>query len=134
MTSVPATSGSVLHGSNADSFGALLLSFAQAVPSFCWLLLSAILFGCGEYLSKKWALEPSLKGGIAVILVDAVGVTLWLPALLNRNQLSIVGVMWALLGTVVTLSIGLFIFKETLNWVQWIGIVFAFAALALLQK
>jgi len=114
--------------------GFWFVPFVQAVPSFCWLLFSAMLFGCGEYLSKRWASAPSWKLGAAVVFVDAIGVILWLPALLNRNQLSIVGVLWALLGTVVTLSIGLFIFKESLTWVQWIGIVCAFIALALLQK
>lgn len=114
--------------------GSWFLSAIQVVPSFCWLLLSAVLFGCGEYLSKRWASAPSWKLGAAVVFVDAIGVILWLPALMNRNQLSIVGVLWALLGTVVTLSIGLFIFKESLTWVQWIGIICAFVALVLLEK
>ncbi|MDO8468891.1 MAG: hypothetical protein Q7S29_04000 [Candidatus Peribacter sp.] len=124
---------STLDGFSVRS-GSWLLSAIQVVPSFCWLLLSAVLFGCGEYLSKRWASAPSFKLGAAVVLVDAIGVILWLPALYNRNQLSIVGVLWALLGTVVTVSIGLFIFKESLTWVQWVGIVCAFVALALLQK
>ncbi|MDD5041918.1 MAG: hypothetical protein PHX87_05770 [Candidatus Peribacteraceae bacterium] len=118
----------------SERSGSWFLSSVQAVPSFGWLLLSALFFGCGEFFSKKWALAPSFGGGIAVVVVDAIGVVLWLPALLNRNQLSIVGVLWALLGAVVTVSIGLLIFRESLTWVQWIGIVCAFVALALLQK
>lgn len=124
---------SVIDGAGVRS-EAWFLSLVQTVPSFCWLLLSALLFGCGEYLSKRWATVPSWKLGAAVVAVDAIGVILWLPALYNRNQLSIVGVLWALLGTVVTLCIGLFVFKESLTWVQWIGIVCAFTALALLQR
>lgn len=115
-------------------FASGFFSMMHVVPSNLWLLLSALFFGCGEYLSKQWALAPSLRMGAAVVLVDAIGVLLWLPALYNRNLLSVVGVLWALLGAVITVSIGLFIFKESLTWVQWIGIVCAFVALALLHK
>jgi|GEM_PF-732321 len=135
MTTITPISTSVLHGSDAGAvWAARFFSVVQAVPSFGWLLLSALFFGCGEFLSKRWALAPTFWGAAAVVAVDAIGVMLWLPALFNRNQLSIVGVMWTLLGTVTTVSIGLLIFKESLTWVQWIGIVCAFVALALLQR
>jgi multidrug transporter EmrE-like cation transporter len=42
--------------------------------------------------------------------------------------------MWVLLGAVVTLSIGLFVFKEVLTWTQWIGIACAIVALVLLEQ
>ena len=114
--------------------GSWFLSAIQAVPSFGWLLLSAFFFGWGEYLSKKWALEPTLWGWIAVVVVDAIGVMLWLPALYNRNQLSIIGVAWVVLGGIATVSIGLFVFRESLTWIQWVGIIFAFIALVLLEQ
>lgn len=129
MSSFP----SALDSVNAKS-ASWFTAFVQAVPSFCWLLLSALFFGFGEYLSKRFASAPSWKLGIAVVVVDAIGVILWLPALFNRNQLSIVGVLWALLGATVTLCIGLLLFKESLTWIQWIGILCAFIALVLLQQ
>jgi multidrug transporter EmrE-like cation transporter len=66
--------------------------------------------------------------------VDLLATTLWLPALYHRNQLAVIGMMWVLLGAVVTLSIGLFVFKEVLTWTQWIGIACAIVALVLLEQ
>lgn len=122
----------VLDGAG-ERWGAWFLSAVAAVPSFGWLLLSALFFGWGEYLSKKWALEPTLRGWIAVVVIDAIGVMVWLPALYNRNQLSSIGVAWVVLGGITTMGIGLLIFKESLTVIQWIGIFFAFVALILLE-
>lgn len=102
--------------------------------SYFWLLLSALFFAYGEYLSKKWADVPSWRMGIAVIGIDAISTALWLPAILNRNHLGIVGLLWLLIGAVATIGISLFLFRETLDWVQWMGIGFAFVALVLLSK
>lgn len=123
----------VAHGA-ASPFTDFLFTVIRAIPSFGWLLLSASFFAVGEYLSKRWALAPSWQMTAAVIAVDVFATTLWLPALFHRNQLAIVGLMWLLLGTILTLSIGLFVFKEVLTWTQWAGMGFALVALVLLGK
>ena len=102
------------------------------VPPFVWLLLSTTFFAIGEYMSKKWGANPSWIFAIEVTIVYAIGAFLWLPSLLNNGKLSIVGTMWALLGAVLTVAIGIFIFREEVTIRQTIGIVLAIAALALL--
>jgi ABC-type polysaccharide/polyol phosphate export permease len=60
-------------------------------------------------------------------------VLLWLPAILQKNQLSVVGVMWSVLSLLITILIGTIIFRETLNLFSALGIIFAIVATILLS-
>jgi len=98
-----------------------------------WLILSAIFFAIGEFLSKKFALNPNWILVIIILLVYSIGVLFWLPAILQRNSLSIVGTIWSVMSLLATILIGVLIFKEKLSLAGMIGIVFAFAAIILLS-
>ncbi|MDD5623771.1 MAG: hypothetical protein PHI23_03615 [Candidatus Peribacteraceae bacterium] len=108
------------------------MGYLLAIPAIVWLLLSALFFACGEYLSKQWGMDPRFSVAFAVVAVDAIGTFLWLPAILHKNQLAIMGTAWLLIGTLATVSVGIFFFGETLTTGQWTGIVLAVAALWLL--
>jgi multidrug transporter EmrE-like cation transporter len=103
------------------------------IPAIVWLIGSAIFFAFGEFLSKKFALAPSLYYVIIILIVYSLGVLAWLPAILEKNQLSIVGAIWSVLSLLATILIGLLIFKEKLNAIGIIGIIFALIAVALLS-
>lgn len=120
--------------SGADLGSLWTMTLLRSLPTIAWLLLSALFFAFGEYLSKKWAFSPGWMLAITVVVVDAIGTFLWLPAILNRNVLSIVGMMWLLIGAIASVGIGLLIFHETLDWTQWLGLGFAFVALVLLGR
>lgn len=107
-----------------------LLTFA---PAWAWLLLSALFFACGEYLSKRFALSPSLLLVAATVSVYALGTLAWLPAIFQKNQLAVTGTLWNLLAFATTVGIGLSIFGEHLAWYQWLGLVCAACAIALLS-
>ncbi|MFA5021925.1 MAG: hypothetical protein WC508_02525 [Patescibacteria group bacterium] len=98
-----------------------------------WLIISAIFFAVGEFLSKKFALNPSLTYVVCIVVVYAFGTLAWLPAILQRNQLSTVGVMWSVLSLLTTVLIGTIIFSEKLSLVGLLGIIFAFIAVILLS-
>lgn len=100
---------------------------------FLWLLLSASLFGVGEYVSKKWALDPTVKLGCVLVSMYALGSLAWMPAIYKGQSLSVVGSIWNLLSFGLTLFVGLVIFKETLSPHQWVGLVFALVAIILLS-
>lgn len=102
------------------------------IPAVVWLLLSAGFFAGGEYLSKQWASSPTLTSTIMVVAVYALGTLAWLPAMLHRNELAVMGTAWLLLATAATSIIGVFVFGETLTSIQWAGIALAFVALTLL--
>lgn len=103
-----------------------------AVPAFIWLLASTLFCAVGEYLSKKWGMNPSWTFAFLVTGVYAIGAILWLPALLHKNQLAIMGTIWALMTAVLTVAIGLFVFHESLSITQTIGILLALISLGLL--
>lgn len=104
-----------------------------AIPAWAWLLISAAWFTAGEYLSKRWGMHPSFGFAVVVVLTYAIGTFAWLPALLHKNQLALMGMLWAILATVATISVGVLIFRETLTVLQWVGVGLALVALTLLS-
>ena len=109
------------------------MNIFYTIPAFAWLLLSVVFFAVGEYFSKKFALGPSLKFVLLILSAYILGTLAWLPAILQKNQLSITGTIWSVLSVLATIGIGIFIFKEHLNALQVTGLVFAITALALLN-
>ena len=104
-----------------------------SVNYIIWLILSAVFFAIGEFLSKKFALNPNITLVIIILIVYSAGVLFWLPAILERNQLSIVGTMWSVLSLLTTILIGVLVFDEKLSLTGIIGIVFAFMAIIFLS-
>jgi len=104
-----------------------------SVNYIIWLIVSSLFFAVGEFLSKKFALNPSLVLVIFIIFTYSISVLLWLPAILQKNQLSVVGVMWSVLSLLITILIGTIIFRETLNLFSALGIIFAIVATILLS-
>ena len=96
-------------------------------------MASAIFFAVGEFLSKKFALSPRFLDVILVLIVYSFGVLAWLPAILQKNSLSIVGTMWSVLSLLTTILIGILIFKEKLSMVGIAGMIMAIIAIILLS-
>jgi multidrug transporter EmrE-like cation transporter len=105
----------------------------NSINYIVWLILSAVFFAFGEFLSKKFALNPSILLVVIIVVVYSVGVLLWLPAILQKNQLSIVGTLWAVLSLLATILIGIIIFSEKLTLLSIAGIIFAFLAVIFLS-
>jgi multidrug transporter EmrE-like cation transporter len=109
------------------------MKFLLSINYLAWLVLSAVFFAFGEYLSKKFALSPRIFYVIAVIVVYSLGTLAWLPAILQKNQLFLVGTIWSVLSLAATVLIGLLIFGEKLNIMGTIGVIFAFVAVVFLS-
>lgn len=103
------------------------------VPAIVWLLISAIFFACGEYLSKTWAANPSPFLIILIIIANILSALFWLPALLHKNQLAIMGTAWLLFAIIATIALGIFVFHEKINIIQVVGIFLALLAMVLLS-
>ncbi len=97
-----------------------------------WLVVSALFFAAGEFLSKKFALAPSWTMTLIVVGAYACGTLTWLPAIYDKKTLAITGVVWLLFGLMATVGIGTIVFKEHLTMLQWTGIALAAGAVALL--
>ena len=72
-----------------------MMKFVLSINYFIWLLISAVFFAVGEFLSKKFSLDPKINYVVLVLIAYSFGVLAWLPAILQKNQLSIVGTLWS---------------------------------------
>jgi len=109
-----------------------MINILLVVPAIVWLLISVIFYGFGEYFSKVWAIKPSLSTTLFLIIFSIISLLTWLPALLHRNQISIMGTIWLLLATMATVFVGVVIFHEKITSIEWAGIIMALTALAFL--
>jgi multidrug transporter EmrE-like cation transporter len=109
------------------------MKFLFSIHYLIWLALSGLLFAGGEFLSKKFALNPRLTLVVCILVIYSLGVLAWLPAILQKNQLSIVGAIWSVMSLLATVLIGFLLFGEKLSAVGVVGIITAFAAVALLS-
>lgn len=100
---------------------------------YLWLLLSVVSFGFGEYISKLFSLKPSLFLAGIIVIPYVIGVWLWLPAVLKMQSLSVAGTIWNVMSTIVTISIGVLIFKEQLTYANVAGILCAILSIILLS-
>ena len=101
--------------------------------TFFWLFLSVAFFGVGEYLSKKFALQPSFLLVCCILPMYSLGSLAWLPAIYRGQTLATVGTIWNLLSLLATLVVGLLIFHETLTTTQMVGVFLAFVSIILLS-
>lgn len=98
-----------------------------------WLILSALFFAAGEFLSKKFAIDPSIKYVAYILVAYGLGTLAWLPAILQKNQLSVVGTIWSVMSLLATVLIGVILFGEKLSMFGWTGIATAFLSIILLS-
>ncbi len=104
------------------------------IPYWVWISLSAIFFGIGEFLSKKFAMNPGWALFSIFILVDILSAVAWLPAIFEKNQLSITGVIWSIVSLMATVAIGVLAFNEELTLTQCIGLATGLVSVVLLSR
>jgi len=109
------------------------MKFLLSINYIVWLILSALFFAVGEYFSKKFALNPRVMYVLLILAAYCVGTLAWLPAILQKNSLSIVGTMWSVLSLFATVLIGVLIFGEKLSLIGIVGIVMAVISIILLS-
>jgi multidrug transporter EmrE-like cation transporter len=109
------------------------MNIILSIPYFVWLIISALFFAGGEFLSKKFALNPGIMLVVLLLISYGISEITWLPAILEKNKLSIVGAMWSVLSLLVTVLLGLLIFNEKISLVGGLGIIFAGVSVVLLS-
>ena len=109
------------------------MSFILSINYIIWLVVSALFFAAGEFFSKKFALKPSFSVVIFILMAYILGTLAWLPAILQKNRLSITGTIWSIMSLLATVLIGVLIFKEKLSLIGIIGIMLAVIAISLLS-
>lgn len=108
-------------------------SMTLSIYAYLWIILSALFFAMGEYLSKQWGIRPTVWLATLIVSVYALSSLLWLPSLLYKNEIAFMGRLWLLLATVASLIVGLAIYQERLTLSQWIGVGLGVIALGFLS-
>ncbi len=108
------------------------MKFLLSINYIVWLVISALFFAAGEFLSKKFALNPKATWVICIFAAYSLGTLAWLPAILQKNQLSIAGTIWSVMSLIATITIGVVIFNEGISTLGVLGIVTAFISIILL--
>ncbi len=109
------------------------MKFLLSINYLYWLVLSAVFFAVGEFFSKKFALGPRFTLALLILLAYILGTLAWLPAILQKNSLSIAGTIWSVLSLFATVLIGIAVFKEKLSIVGISGMVLAVISIVLLS-
>ena len=102
------------------------------IPAVVWLIFSGLLDGYSEYISKLSVSRRDPRLVLFVGVTSGISSILWLPALLHKNQISIMGTAWILITTLTTLVLAIFVFRERISFTQAFGIVLAIISVILL--
>jgi multidrug transporter EmrE-like cation transporter len=97
-----------------------------------WFILSGLSFALGEYLSKVWALNQNHRVLVLMVLSYVVSSLAWAPIIRARPQLAMMGMLWMLVATCATLTLGVGVFHEKLEFAQWVGVCLAIVSMMLI--
>jgi drug/metabolite transporter (DMT)-like permease len=109
-----------------------LVSWSQKVPLLLLFAVSAVSVGAGDYLAKKWSLEPGwdlLAGALACYFCSSF----FYMQTLTRKGLVVSCIIWSISSIIAFLFVGLVVFHETLTGTQVAGVILGTAALLLLS-
>ena len=100
----------------------------------CSLMVWVIFYSLGEYFSKLWTTAPTVQLTLLILFCYGVDCLAWLPALRSHGSLTVLTTVFAIVGTLAGVAIGIWLFKEPITTKQSIGIGLAFVALILLYS
>ena len=100
--------------------------------SWLWLFCSIASYSLGEFFSKKIASKFTINYLLLVVVFYAGSGLFWIPAMMQRNSLIVLGFIWTILACISTIAIGLGM-GETLNLPQTIGVAMGMAGLILMS-
>jgi multidrug transporter EmrE-like cation transporter len=103
------------------------------LPPLLWLVISGLFFAGGEYLSKKYILQPHWSTVVFLLCLYCLGALAWLPALLQKKDLSVVGTLWSVISLCLTVLIGVLLFGERLTALRMLGIGLSIVAVGILS-
>lgn len=109
------------------------MKFLLSIHYIFWLIISAMFFAGGEFLSKKFALNPKVSFLVLIMLTYGLSELTWLPAIVQKNSLSITGTIWSVLSLCITVLIGILVFGEKLTKIGIAGIITALISIILLS-
>jgi len=99
----------------------------------CLFAASMVFYVANEVVSKMWGNRPTPVLFVSSLLITVFTNGFWLAIMAKRNQLVLMGSIWLVLSTVLTVFIGIVCFHERLTAVQWAGVGTMLVGLCLLS-
>jgi hypothetical protein len=96
-------------------------------------LVAMILYAVGEYYSKIYASHSSSRLFALIIVIYSLSAAAWLPAINRLSTLTIIGTIWNVSYFIITLFLGLVVFKETITSLHMVGVLFGVISVTLLS-
>ena len=78
-------------------------------------------------------MNPTVGTSLQIVICYSMAALTWLPALQDKNEITIMGASWLLLATFAGVIIEFFVFNESLTFVHWLGVGLACTAPVLLS-
>jgi hypothetical protein len=97
-------------------------------------IVALIFYGIGEILSKYYTNTSLFKYAVLAVLSDLIVYILWLPALQQKNSIALLGTMWTLCFAIISIFVGLIVFKENIYIYNYIGLCLAVISLYFLCR
>jgi len=98
-----------------------------------WVLVSLLFFALGEAASKLWSEGRTDWWAIAAVAAYITCEVPWLVAIREHGHLTSLGTFWSVGAVVVTILVGMVVFRESITARQGIGLALAFVACWLLS-
>ncbi len=98
-----------------------------------WLLLLVSFEFVALYSVQKAAEEKNKKYLIITMILYGIPISLLIYKLLEFRKIGTVNFSWNIFSTISGFCIGVFLFKEKLVSLQWIGVGLGFVSLALIM-
>lgn len=109
-----------------------LVSWSQKVPLLLLFTFSAVSVGAGDFLAKKWSLEPgwvTFAGALTCYLCSSF----FYLQTLARKGLVVSSIIWSITSIIAFLFVGLVIFHESLTSLQVAGVILGAISLLILS-
>jgi len=109
------------------------MDFFIFLPAWAWLAISALFYAGGEYFSERTVLHATWQNYLILVVLDVLSITLWLPALYEKNNLAVTGTLWLMFALAVTVLLGIFVFNQPVTARAVMGILLALVVVYLLS-
>jgi multidrug transporter EmrE-like cation transporter len=111
-----------------------MIQFMKSIGVVWWYAIAMVFYFAGEVASKYWAIKQTPLIGLSAAAIYLCGTFCWLSIMAQKNQLALMSGIWQVLGTMTSMSIGLFLFHEHFTKLQWSGAALLIIGLILLIK
>ncbi|OGZ71313.1 MAG: hypothetical protein A2904_00920 [Candidatus Staskawiczbacteria bacterium RIFCSPLOWO2_01_FULL_33_9] len=109
-----------------------LVNFLQKFPPLLLVVLAAFSVIVGDIFAKYWSQNPKNPFYIIAVVFYIGSAIFYIPSLLSKG-LVITSILWTLISTIGLILVGVVMFKETLSFIQVVGLIFGIISLIILS-